>query len=735
MTGLRVFFSLLMCTFAVLQAEYKAILIPLNAAVYAPVIDHTKQALKDAQARGIELVFIEIDISDGDPIYGRDIAEAIQEAAALKVVAFIKDKGYAAGAVIAMASSEIIMARKATIGNAGIPGGDENKLSPLRTSLSSYARQRGFSRRLAEAMVDPDLQVLEVRTPAGIRYYTEAELKSLPPAQLEKTTVERTVVEKNKILTLDAEDAVVIGLAKKIVSGREQLFGLYQLSAADVEIYGQVELQKSKTEKNESSIPVIAPAVSPTGVPGKKVAVIPIRDKGNMVDNVQVGFIRRKILEAKKDKVDYIVIAIDTWGGRVDSADKIADFIGGADPIPTIAFVTNKAISAGAWIAVACDKIYMLEGTNIGSTLPIQLGGNSTGRKIISGVKGKMKALAEKNGFPYRLVEPMVDPDLELVECSIDGDRKLYYRDEIPQAKARAEQDRRHFEEVTVLCAKGDIYNMAASDAEKHKLSTKTLKNEDELWNELGLDRPDVTRYAMSSLERFARFVSSPYVCGPLMAIGFITLFIEFITPGFGIAGFTGVLCLSMALWSQYMVENANSLEILIFLLGFALVAIELLALPGFGVIGFLGGTLILVSLVLAYIPEGEVFDTGEFLSNPEDINRALTTFGVMLFVMVGGIFILRRSLSLSGVLNRIAVMSELVTDVPGAPSADTRMMLLGKSGTAMTPLRPSGTADINGKILDVTSDGEFIESMASVEIIRIEGNKIVVKPVDVVDS
>ena len=190
-----------------------------------------------------------------------------------------------------------------------------------------------------------------------------------------------------------------------------------------------------------------------------------------------------------------------------------------------------------------------------------------------------------------------------------------------------------------------------------------------------------------------------------------------------------------MALWSQYMVENANALEILLFMLGFALVAIELLALPGFGVIGFLGGTLILVSLVLAYIPEGQVFDYGEFPSNPDDINRALTTFGVMLFVMVGGFFILRRSLTLAGVMNRIAVTSEISTDVPGAPSEDTRMMLLGKSGTAMTPLRPSGTADIDGKILDVTSDGEFIDSKSPIEVIRIEGNKFVVKPMDAEDA
>ncbi|MDP6118822.1 MAG: NfeD family protein [Planctomycetota bacterium] len=727
--------SLFMCAFVLLHAEHQAILIPISEAVYAPVIDQTKRALKDAQARGIELVFIEINISDGEPIHGKDIAEAIQEAADLKVVAYIQDKGYAAGAIIAMASSEIIMGRRSTIGNAGIFGGNEKDLSPLRATLSSYARQRGFSRRLAEAMADPDLQVMEVRTPAGIRYYTDAELKSLPPGQLEKTTVERTVVEKNKILTLDAEDALAIGLAKKIVSNREQLFGLYQLSEGDVEIVGQVQPHKPKKVKPENHAPELAPAAPPAGVPGKKVAIIPIRDKGNMVDNVQVGFIRRKILAAKKAKVDHIVIAIDTWGGRVDSADKIADFIGGADPIPTVALVTHKAISAGAWIAVACDKIYMLEGTNIGSTLPIHLGGSPTGRKVISGVKGKMKALAEKNGLPYRLIEPMVDPELELVECRIDGERKLYYRDEIPQAKARAEQERRHFEEVTILCATGDIYNLAASDAEKHGLSTKTLKKEEDLWKELGLDRPDVTRYTMSSPEKFARFVSSPYVCGPLLAIGFITLLIEFITPGFGVAGFTGVLCLSMALWSQYMVENANALEILLFMLGFALVAIELLALPGFGVIGFLGGTLILVSLVLAYIPEGQVFDYGEFPSNPDDINRALTTFGVMLFVMVGGFFILRRSLTLAGVMNRIAVTSEISTDVPGAPSEDTRMMLLGKSGTAMTPLRPSGTADIDGKILDVTSDGEFIDSKSPIEVIRIEGNKFVVKPMDAEDA
>ena len=723
--------TVLLASLSLAEAETRALLIPLHAPIYAPQIDLVRAGLEDAEKRGLATVFLEIDVPEGEPIHGKEIAEAMADRGELKTVAYIKDRGYAAGALVAIASDEIVMRRGATLGNAGLEKPDEKKLSPLRTTAASYAGKSGRPRRLAEAMVDADLHVVEVKTPDGLRYYTADEYRELPETQKDAWPVQRTIAERGKLLTLDADGAVTVGIARDVVASRDGLYALYQLTPEQVEVFKRESANPAPTESVSAAPDTeasTAPSTRPGGRAGKKVAVIPINDGGSMIDKVLAGFVKRQIEEARRKKVDLIVLDVVTWGGRVDSADKIGDYIGGAGPVPTVALVTRKAISAGAWICVGCEKIYMLKGTNIGSTLPIDMAGNPTGRKMISAVKGKMKALAEKNSHPYRLVEPMVDPDIELVECRVDGDTQLFYRDEIAQERAKAEREKRLFEEIKILCAKGDILNLSAQDAEKYGLSSGTLDGFDGLWKELGYDQPTVIRDGMNWPEKLARFVSSPYICGPLMAIGLIALIIEFITPGFGIAGTAGLLCLGMALWSQYMVENANALEIVLFLVGFIMVAIEIFALPGLGAVGLIGGGLILISMILAYIPSGVVFDSGQVPLQPGGVENSMLTIGLTIVGLGVGLFIIWRLLSTKSVLERLTVTEEIGKDIPGAPSEDSREALMGKLGKALTPLRPAGTADFEGEIRDVATDGDFIDSGQPIEIIRIEGNKIFVK-------
>ena len=265
----------------------------------------------------------------------------------------------------------------------------------------------------------------------------------------------------------------------------------------------------------------------------------------------------------------------------------------------------------------------------------------------------------------------------------------------------------------------------------EYGLSKGTLKTFDELWSILGYERPTIYRSQMNWPEKLARFVSSPYICGAVMALGVIALIIEFITPGFGVGGTLGLLLLGLALWSQYMVESANALEILLFLFGFALIVVEVLAMPGFGAVGVLGGVLVLVSLLLAYIPDASYLDSaiGESGWGDTPWRRALLAFGISFGGIVAGIFVLRKSLSSAGLKRRLTVQAEVQTDIPGAPTEEEEARLVGRSGKALTPLRPAGTAVIDGQMFDVTTDGGFIEAEERVQIIRIEGNKIVVRP------
>ncbi|MBI2193795.1 MAG: hypothetical protein HYU36_17605, partial [Planctomycetes bacterium] len=721
------------------RAETRALLVTLDEPIYARQIDRAREALESAASRGIGLVFLELHVPEGDPAHGIEVAEAIRDASGLRVVAFIRDKGYAAAVPIALACPEIVMKRGATLGNAGLDTDDEKRLSPLRARVSGYARSHGRPQRVAEAMVDPGLCVLEVKTSEGMRYFTPQEMQALTGEQQADARVQRTLVEQGRILTLSAEEAVAVGLARKVVAGRPELFELYELAPQQVEVFqGRKSRSPSESAQDAAAPSEAPPATRPQNLlSGKKVAIIPIRDDGNMVDMSLAGFVRRKVLEAKAEKVDVIVFEIETWGGRVDSADLITGYVSGADPIPTVALVTEKAVSAGALIAMSCKSIYMVKGTMIGSCLPIQIGQKYTGdpqdRKMVSAIRGQIKALAQKNGHPDRIAEKMVDPDPELLECRVDGQTRLFFDSEIEAEKRQAREEKHQFEVVRTLARRGEILNFTAEDAEHYGLSAATLPAESDLWPALQLTQPALLRYTMSWPERVARVIGSPYVCVPLMAIGFIALMIELVTPGFGIPGTVGLLCLGLGLWAQYIVGNANPYEILLFLLGFILIVIELLALPGFGVIGIVGIICVALSIFLAYVPDAYYYDPsfGERPWRITILNQALGAFAVIVLGSIGGLFLAARYLPNFRVFNRIAVTTELRTDVPGAPPDSVRVALIGKTAETITPLRPAGTARLDGELYDVTSDGDYIDSGQKVQIVRIEGNKIIVRPAD----
>lgn len=712
-------------------ADKRALLIPVHEPVYAKQIDFIKAGLEQAVRKGMPVVFLEIDIPGGEPDYGKDVAGVISETTSVRVIAFIKDRAYASGLEIALASAEIVFRRGATLGNASYAKPDENRLSPLRARIAGLARRRGYPVRLAEAMIDPDIQVIQVKLAGQQRFFIPDEMKALTDEQRAKLEIQRTIVEKGKILTLEAADAIEMGFGNHIVPDRTGCFEKFGFKIDEVEIYTTKPAPDAPPTKPQPQI------VSPSELqPGKTVAIIPLNDGKNMVDMSLAGFVRRKILEAKRAKVDAIVFEVDTWGGQVHAAELITRYIGGAEPIPTIAMI-RKAVSAGALISASCDKIYMFKGGTIGSALPVNLAGKNSmtaaDRKVISAISSLVKALAEKNEYPPKLFEPMVNPDLELYECHLDGELAFFYADELEEQKQLAQETKRRFEVAKrPICRKGDILNLTAEAAEKYKLSSGTLGDQDELWTALSFENPKIIRSQMSWPENVARIISSPYIAGPLMGIGFIGLIIEFITPGFGVGGTIGLMCFGLALWSQYIVGNANSWEILLFLLGFAFLAIEVIALPGFGVMGVIGIVLVFISLILAYVPDAYYYDPS-FGDRPwriTVINRAViaTAFGVVGACV--GVVIARRYLPLFDVFRRLAVTESVPTDVPGAPTEMGQTNLLGTEARTLSPLRPAGTAEVEGEIVDVITEGEFIEAGETVSIARIEGNKIFVTPV-----
>jgi len=125
------------------------------------------------------------------------------------------------------------------------------------------------------------------------------------------------------------------------------------------------------------------------------------------------SIISRIIQEAEEAKADAIILEINTFGGELEAATQIRDYILDSK-ILTIAFINKRAISAGALISLASEKIVMASGATIGAATPVDFLGRKASEKVISYWRKEMKSTAEKNNRPTEIAEAMVDEEVEI---------------------------------------------------------------------------------------------------------------------------------------------------------------------------------------------------------------------------------------------------------------------------------------------------------------------------------
>ncbi|MGA1980063.1 MAG: hypothetical protein ABSG99_05815 [Sedimentisphaerales bacterium] len=166
------------------------------------------------------------------------------------------------------------------------------------------------------------------------------------------------------------------------------------------------------------------------------VIVIPIKDA--ILLECETAALEKAIETSSNQGPMFILIEIDTPGGREDLMKRICSAITKADNCLTVAFVSGGeyggAYSAGAIIALACDQIYMAEDTAIGAATPIMMSktgvkdlksvyGSTVGEKFMSASRAYIASLAEQNDRPSAIARAMVDKDIEVVEVSENNER------------------------------------------------------------------------------------------------------------------------------------------------------------------------------------------------------------------------------------------------------------------------------------------------------------------------
>ena len=466
-------------------------------------------------------------------------------------------------------------------------------------------------------------------------------------------------------------------------------------------------------------------------------SIIPITGD---IEPFQLAFIRRA-LEGSGDPI--LIFDINTFGGRVDTALKIATLIGSVHDSETIAYISagpgtlGVSWSAGALIALSCSSIYMTEGTSMGAAAPVyqtQEGMVMAEEKVVSAMRGQMAALAEKNGYSIPAALGMVDKDLIVREIYIDGMISLALENEIETIKKRTEKAESEFELGMIISAEGKLLTLRAGEMEKYGLSSGTLRGIEDLYPLLDIPSGDVTQIESTIWDKMAAWITRSVVTSMLIMIGLVGLYIEVSTPGFAVPGTVAIICFAVVFAGGALMGTFNSLELLLFIAGVVLLIAEIFLIPGFGITGISGIFLMMSALILSrqefIIPEFE-WETDILLRN------MLLVFGTTsASVIVMGVLLaafphlapFKRLILSSTPVQTSSRIEDQDNDLSGELWKDAQIVKPGTVGITVTLLRPSGKASLGNEVLSVETEGEYIGKDIKIVVTGKSGNILKVK-------
>lgn len=464
-------------------------------------------------------------------------------------------------------------------------------------------------------------------------------------------------------------------------------------------------------------IPSTAAAADVSTNAAKKVYILPIRDD---IMPPLVYLVRRGVKEAMAAKADLLVLDMETNGGRIDTTREIIDILGEFKG-DTVTFVNKDAFSAGAFIAVATKRIYMAPKSAIGAAAPIVMspGGNGVEKlpdtveqKMTAFVKVKVRNAAEENGYNIAVVEAMIDKTLGLTLTNvIDG-----------------------ITNSIVIVKEGAILALTNTEAEKEYgnppkrlLSSGTVKDLDTLIAQLGYAGATQHRVNPTGMEKIGSWLNM--ISPLLLIIGIAGIYVEFKTPGFGLPGIVGITAFALYFLGGYVAGLSGAEWVVVFVLGLALVFVELFVYPGTVMIGLLGATLMLAAIVMAMVDLYPATTPGFLPAMPTFDKFDLPMQNLIIATFGGGLAIWLASL----ILPKTSLYRAVISQSASGMQTEARMEAQKKSrhgqiGVTTSVLRPGGKAKFGEEILDVVSQGDMLPKGTSVRIVGSSGSESIVE-------
>jgi membrane-bound serine protease (ClpP class) len=626
--------------------------------------------------------------------------------AALRTVAWVPETLTGPAALVPLACSEIVLSPTAQLGDIGHGESLTVDQQAVVAGLIARGRNRRVSPALARAMVDPQAKLLQltIEHPDGVR-----ERRLVTAEEAQAITESGVSVPLSQVL----KEPGSVG----IFSGEQSLAGEFLVE----HLAGTTREAAALYGLGQESLLSAEPAAQ-----AKRASLIEIRGP---IDTVMSTFLQRQIGRAVESGSDVILFEIQSPGGRLEEVRDLALAIAHLRDrdVRTVAWIPEMAIGEAALIPLACDAIVLAPEARLGAIARRrELQPNEDDSREQEFLGEVLHDLAELKERPEAILLAMAQPKLQVFAAT--------HRESGETTFLSAEQ----------LELEGDVWlrgplvpesgagllTVGGRRAEELGIANRPAASVEEVRTRFGLgEGVAVQRIEKTWVDDLVFKLNRPFVTGMLLALALVLIYMEMHFTS-GALGIAALLCFALFFWSRFLGGTAGALEVMLFVLGLALLAVELFVIPGFGVFGLSGGGMILVSLVLASQTFGHIESGRDF----SEATSTLKTISAAIVVVIAFAALINRYLP------RVPFLDSMVLNADGRAEAKTETprlrpdlaaaphRLMGERGEAVTMLRPAGKARLAGELWDVVSEGPFIAAGARVEVVRVSGKHVTVR-------
>ncbi|MES2122427.1 MAG: NfeD family protein [Chlamydiota bacterium] len=711
------FVFLLFCLFGRVHAE--TLLLNLSGHLSAPLLEEAKRKLSSGQH---DEVLLYLDSWTGELPETIALAQQIYSlklTSNIKVSVYVENRAVGPSAIFPFLaddwSSTAVMVWGDLYYGSSNDYPQNQLLETVRNLISTLNPQASLLYLMAEAMVKPTVQL--------VKESDEWTLAAAPQGN------ERLVVNRH---FLDAAGFDIDTLTS------DQFHARYPLAFSSA---------TSTLAPNVSVEDRLSQVIHYSQTATNNVGFLSIESPQGIDDSTYL-YVKFALEEFKKRGVIFVILHLNTPGGAVFPSMRIAEMLQRLDiedHIPVVAILHNWALSAGAMLAYSSRFIVVTDKSLMGAAEPVmqnsQGGMESAPEKINSALRAEFASLAQYFGRNPYIAEAMVDKDLIVVQrhgeiLKLNDKSEIRQSGESPDMVIIAEGKLLTLTGRQLLDLKvADFYlpTQVATDIDQsNEVITEWPASESPLFSYpffAKIPSAVIITYANWKIDFFA-LLCNPVVSSLLMMGLVLGIYLELSSPGFGVAGFIALVCLTLILMTSYAVAAFNWLEVILIVVGVVLLLAEILILPGYGVIGILGALMMLVGIGALLLPNVKQvhfsFDTSSWdLNTLFFVERLEYLLGALLLALIL-IIVLARFITPRLMKRNSMVLKGEQHGYIARPEARS-LPPVHSEGTAFSSLKPGGKILIDNHLYDAISETGFIERDERVVVIKITGSTIIV--------